>query len=146
MMMARNHDLNPSDIKLYQKMIGSGQLKNLIRTRALTLCNSRHFKQGVVYCPRDNQVLSIYHVTGHCSLTANWREDAARVLQCDVKDILKSLGDREHLRNEDLGAHLKQLEEICKPLGAIQEAAKKGLQEWHCPPITVLERLPRIHR
>ena len=53
-MVAKKFDIEPSHIKIYQEMIGKGLLKSLMRTRAYTMCNSRHFKRGVVYCPADN--------------------------------------------------------------------------------------------
>ena len=53
-MVAKKFDIEPSHIKVYQDMIGKGLLKSLMRTRAYTMCNSRHFKRGVVYCPADN--------------------------------------------------------------------------------------------
>ena len=134
-MVAKKFDIEPSHIKVYQDMIGKGLLKSLMRTRAYTMCNSRHFKRGVVYCPADNQVLSIHHVTGRCPLTAEWRAKAALMLRCEEKDLLKSIGAREVLKRGNPYTRLGILEAICRPLAAIQEAAKKGDKAWVCPPI-----------
>ena len=142
-MVAKKYDIEPSHIRTYQEMIGKGLLRNLMRVRARTLCNSRQFKQGVAYCPIDNQVLSIYHITGHCPITNDWRAQAARMLRCEEKDILKQIGSREVLKRGNPYTRLGILEAICKPLAAIQEAAKKGDRNWICPPIGLPQLPPR---
>ena len=125
-------------------MISKGLLKNLMRVRANTLCNSRHFPRGVTYCPVDNEVLSIHHATNHCALTANWRREAAKLLHCEEQKILSTLESREVLRKNDIYKHLGQLEAVCKPLGSLQKQASKGEPEWRCPPIEDPQLPPRI--
>ena len=112
-MLLRKYNLEGKKVETYKKLVGQGTLKNLLRMRANTLCNSRHFKQGVKHCPVDNQVLSVFHVTGHCAITRAWRTQAARMLQCEEKDILKTLGTRELLMKGEPEDHLRQLEAIC---------------------------------
>ena len=143
-MLAKKHHINLKHIEVYQTMVSKGLLKNLMRVRANTLCNSRHFPRGTTYCPVDNQVLSIYHVTGHCTLTTSWRRDAARIMQCEEQKILQTLESREVLLNNDIYRHLGQLEAICKPLGSLQKQAMKGEEEWKCPSIEDPPEPPRI--
>ena len=129
---------------MYQAMVSKGLLKNLMRVRANTLCNSRHFPRGVTHCPVDGQVLSIHHAISHCAITTNWRRDTARLLQCEEQKILQTLENREVLKKNNICEHLSQLEAICKPLGSIQKQASKGDLEWRCPPIEAPQQPPRI--
>ena len=74
-MVARAANVEPKAIGIYHAMINKGLVKNLVRLRAGTLCNSRNFPQGPVYCPVDQEVLTLAHVTGSsCRLTEQWRE------------------------------------------------------------------------
>ena len=88
-MMARAAGVEPKTIGMYHAMINKGLVKNLIRLRAGTLCNSRNFPQGPVRCPADQEVLTLQHATGSgCRLTEQWREHVMRILGCQRRDII----------------------------------------------------------
>ena len=146
-MAARKYRVDAKNVAVYQTMISKGLLRNLLRARAATLCNSRHFPRGPVQCPEDDQMLSIHHVIGNCALLSQWRTEAARLLRCSEDRILQTLGSRDILRRESrtLPEHLLKLEAICQPLGAIQKAASEGQRAWVVPPIQLPERAPRVH-
>ena len=144
-MMARAAGVEPKVVDMYHTMIDRGLVKNLIRLRAGTLCNSRNFQQGPTRCPVDQEVLTLQHVTGSgCRLTEQWRERVMHILGCQRRDILKELSDPKALRASKPLDVLMGLDAICKPLAAIQDQATRGLQRWVCPPIPEPEPPPRL--
>ena len=105
-------------------MINRGLVKNLVRLRTGTLCNSRNFPQGPVRCPADQEVLTMYHVTGsRCRITRHWREHVMRILGCQRQDIINELSDPKALRAAKPAEVLMGLDALCKPLADLQDQA-----------------------
>ena len=120
-------------LNLYQTMVHDEEpCTDEIGPRPCTTLDTCH--KGAVNYSADNQTPSTQIVTRVYALTAGWRRNVVRLLECGEEDILKKLGGRSLLCHQNLRTHMGLIEAVCQPLGYIQKVASRRIRESVCPP------------